>query len=201
MNNRSPQPSQQAQILRSFFASQGIIVRPSLALEAIARVSGYDNTQALRADTPEDTELATFMDSPQATTGTRLKPESKHLNRLEVQREALSNVRHFVADNFPRIDYAQRVVYHGADRAEENCGYSGITLTVCLESDAELGREAPFAYYAKQLNTHQEGWTNRAIPESDEIVTDLSVKVLLRAIQLTGIRLTAVYDESPQRET
>lgn len=51
MNIRIPQPGQAARILKQYLKGQGIELKHSQALEAIARLHGYQSWQALRADT------------------------------------------------------------------------------------------------------------------------------------------------------
>lgn len=51
MNIRTPQPTQAARLLKSFFASQGVEISHSQALEAVSRLHGYQNYQAMQADT------------------------------------------------------------------------------------------------------------------------------------------------------
>lgn len=198
MNIRTPQPSQQAKILRSFFASQGISVRHTVALEAIARVAGYPNTQALRANAPDDGDLAAYMEAnPDLPAGASAKGTSPS---MEDVRQALSNVESFAADNFPNIDFEMCVAAHKGSVEAGSPVYTGLTLTVCFESDPANGRVAPFAYYAKRVNTPEAGWTEDSIPESHENVTDLKVKLLLKAIKNAGVQLTDAYEESPTRK-
>lgn len=197
MTIRTPQPSQQAKILRSFFASQGISVRHTVALEAIARVAGYASTQAMRAQVPDDDELAGYLeDARQATLPSRGAAPPKP----EAIRAALANVYGFKEDNYPNLDFHQCVVILEGEASERRRDYSGFTLTVCFESDAEKSRIAPFAYYARRLNTLAEGWTDQPVDAAHDTVIDLRVKVLLKALQRAGVELTAVYDESPLRE-
>jgi hypothetical protein len=198
MNIRTPQPSQQAKILRSFLASQGLSVRHTVALEAIARVTGFANTQALRANAPDDCDLAAYMDAnPDVVVGTSAKGAAPS---MEDVRQALSNVAGFAADNFPNIDFEQCIAAHKGTVEGGNPTYTGLTLTACFESDVESGRVAPFAYYAKRVNTPTEGWTEDAIPESHDNVADLKVKMLLKALKNAGLQLTDAYDESPKRK-
>ena len=196
MNIRTPQPSQQAKILRSFFASQGISVRHTVALEAIARVSGYPNTQALRADAPEDCDLAAYMEAnPEVAAGQNAKSSAAS---IEDVRQALSNVSGFAADNYPNVDFELCVAAHKGSIGPGNPVYTGLVLTICFESDVDNGRMAPFAYYAKRTNTPAEGWTNEPIPAVHEQVCDLKVKMLLKAIKNAGVHLTDAFDESPK---
>lgn len=51
MNIRVPQPTQAAQLLKRFFQEQGISVQHSQALEAVARLHGYQSWQSMKADT------------------------------------------------------------------------------------------------------------------------------------------------------
>jgi len=51
MNIRTPQPTQAARLLKAFFASQGVEISHSQALEAVSRLHGYQNYQAMQADT------------------------------------------------------------------------------------------------------------------------------------------------------
>jgi hypothetical protein len=200
MNIRTPQPSQQAKILRSFFATQGISVRHTTALEAIARVKGYVNMQAMRSDAPDDDELAAYLESAPEHSGQLSKQGWAANTDNEVIRLALSTVPHFARDNTANIDFEKCVVAHASDLPKGERDFSGFTLTVCLESEVEKGRIAPFAYYAKRVNTREEGWTNQPIPKSSDVVTELSVKLLLKAIKNAGVNLTAAYDESPAHE-
>jgi hypothetical protein len=200
MTIRTPQPSQQAKILRNFFATQGISLRHTVALEAIARVKGYANTQAMRSDAPDDDELAAFLEAAQNPDGAKDKMVNGSPQYIQVLREALSKVQYFARDNFPNIDFEQCVTTHPSELPKGERDFSGITLTVCFESDEEKGRVAPFAYYAKRVNTSAEGWTKTPIPAKHEVVTNLSVKLLLKAIKNTGVELTAAYDESPKSE-
>lgn len=198
MNIRTPQPSQQAKILRSFFASQGISVRHTVALEAIARVAGYPNTQALCANAPDDCDLAAYLEAnPDLAAGASAKGAAPNMEDL---RQALSNVAGFAADNFPNIDFEQCIAAHKGTVEAGSPVYTGLTLTVCFESDAESGRVAPFAYFAKRVNTPAEGWTEDSIPDSHENVADLKVKLLLKAIKNAGVQVTDAYDESPKRK-
>jgi hypothetical protein len=197
MNIRTPQPSQQAKILRSFFASQGINVRHTVALEAIARVAGYANTQALRADAPDDCDLAAYIEAnPEMAAGPLAKGTSPS---MEDVRQALSKVECFTGDNFPHIDFLQCVAAHKGSTDAGGSVYTGLMLTVCFESDLDARRVAPYAYYSKRVNTPADGWTTDAIPESHEQVADLKVKLLLKAIKNAGVHLTDAYDESPPR--
>jgi hypothetical protein len=50
MNIRTPQPTQAARLLQQFFKTQGLDVKYSQALEAVARLNGYQNLQAMQAD-------------------------------------------------------------------------------------------------------------------------------------------------------
>lgn len=50
MNIRTPQPTQAARLLKSYFSGQGIAVTHSQALEAVARLHGYQDWQAMKAD-------------------------------------------------------------------------------------------------------------------------------------------------------
>ncbi len=50
MNIRTPQPTQAARLLKAFFATQGVAVSHNQALEAVARLHGYQSWQALCAD-------------------------------------------------------------------------------------------------------------------------------------------------------
>lgn len=50
MNIRTPQPTQAARLLKAFFSTQGVTVTHSQALEAVARLHGYQTWQALQAD-------------------------------------------------------------------------------------------------------------------------------------------------------
>jgi hypothetical protein len=201
MTIRTPQPSQQAKILRSFFATQGISVRHTIALEAVARVTGYANTQAMRSAAPDDNELADFLESAQReSAGRQVQQQAIPGSDNVALRQALTKVQHFAEDNFPNIDFEQCVTTHPSDLPKAERDFSGITLTVCFESDVEKGRVAPFAYYAKRVNTPSEGWTDIPIPKSNEVVTNLSVKLLLKGIKNAGVELTAAYDESPKRD-
>jgi hypothetical protein len=196
MTTRTPQPSQQAKILRSFFASQGIQVRHTVALEAIARVAGYASTQAMRALIPDDDELAAYLEEAQQTA---LHARGAAPASPEAIRTALANVCGFKKDNSQSVDFASCVVIHEGDGSERRHDYSGFTLTVCFESDVEKSRIAPFAYYARRLNTIAEDWTDQPVSAAHDTVIDIKVKVLLKAIKQAGVELTAVYDESPSR--
>jgi hypothetical protein len=199
MNIRTPQPSQQAKILRNFFASQGISVRHTVALEAIARVKGYTSTQAMRSDVPDDAELAAFLEAADRPSGAQRKLAAAAADN-ESLRAALALLPQFSADVFPNIDFEQCVATHRSDAPVGERTFSGITLTVCFESEEEKGRVAPYAYYAKRVNTPEEGWTTTPIPPEHEVVCELKVKLLLKAIKNAGVNLTAAYDESPVRE-
>lgn len=50
MNIRVPQATQAARLLKNFFASQGIDIKHTQALEAVARLHGYQDWQAMQAD-------------------------------------------------------------------------------------------------------------------------------------------------------
>jgi hypothetical protein len=50
MNIRTPQPTQAARLLQQFFKTQGLEVKYSQALEAVARLNGYQDLQAMQAD-------------------------------------------------------------------------------------------------------------------------------------------------------
>lgn len=51
MNIRTPQPAQAARLLQQFFKAQGLEVKYSQALEAVARMNGYQDLHAMQADT------------------------------------------------------------------------------------------------------------------------------------------------------
>lgn len=51
MNIRTPQPAQAARLLQQFFKAQGLEVKYSQALEAVARLNGYQDLHAMQADT------------------------------------------------------------------------------------------------------------------------------------------------------
>jgi len=50
MNIRTPQPAQAARLLQQFFKAQGLEVKYSQALEAVARLNGYQDLHAMQAD-------------------------------------------------------------------------------------------------------------------------------------------------------
>lgn len=50
MNIRTPQPTQAARLLKAFFSTQGINITHSQALEAVARLHGYQSWQAMNSD-------------------------------------------------------------------------------------------------------------------------------------------------------
>jgi hypothetical protein len=50
MNIRTPQPDQAARLLQQFFKAQGVVIKYSQALEAVARLNGYQDLQAMKAD-------------------------------------------------------------------------------------------------------------------------------------------------------
>jgi len=51
MNIRTPQPAQAARLLQQFFKTQSLEVKYSQALEAVARINGYQDLHAMQADT------------------------------------------------------------------------------------------------------------------------------------------------------
>jgi len=187
INIRTPQPSQQAKILRTLFASHGINVRHTLALEAVAQMSGYANTHVMCAHAPDDADLAKYLQA------------SKEGNALEaddtaVIRQKLADLPSFRSDNYPNIDFEQFLSALSFDYD----AYGGFTFTVCFEDDAEKQRVAPFGIVTKHINRRQEGWTNQPLPANLQTVANLQVKVFVRTLATAGVNLTQVYDESPK---
>ena len=198
MDIRTPQPSAAAKILRSFFASQGVSVRHTMALEAVARMKGYPSTHAMTVDAPDDEELAAFLVKLNGTTGENFDSENDLSKSLVVVRKLLSKIPNFVSDNFPKVEFAKLVApqARSPDLPENVTAFSGFTFTVFLESDKANGRIAPYASYSMRVGRSDIGWTNDSIPSEYEFATELSVQVLTKCIN-GALKLTEVYNESP----
>lgn len=196
MDIRTPKPSEAAKIVKSFLAKNGISIQHMLALEVVARTRGFTDAHAMRAATSEDENLDLFMqnqipaDVPRPTT-------LLSSDNIGAMRKALARVKGFVVDEGNKVIIEQFVAYMNREMPANERPFVAFRIDVHLESDKD--RVAPYATVTKLVSDgHQ--WLSTPVPKEFDTVMGLSLKVAIKAIRSEGVRLTEVYDMTPQPE-
>lgn len=160
MNIRTPQPTQAARLLKTFFAGQGILVTHSQALEAIARLHGYQTWQAMNADDR-------FADAP------TLKPVSSNEYALQPTGNAAWVQVDGINVSVTRTDEGVIVDLYKTGEENECLATAGLMFQDVLDEDCglegdlrqkkevleELGIEFG-EYFCKERHCMGHGWTS-----------------------------------------
>lgn len=164
MNIRTPKPTQAARVIKDFFNQQGFAVTHAQALEAVAKLHGYTNWQAMSADKRFDPDG-----------GLALKALSD--NEFALHNKATAAWIQAGAAKVSVTQTGEGVIVDLFKAGQEDTPLAGATLSFdeIAEGDTESGDEEAHADWArasqlklrfKQDALEEAGFEFIAVPES-----------------------------------